>query len=1210
MMDHTYARSLDESSGAEMGSGVRSSVIRYVGKIPAESSTTRHSTPIQIGRGWHEGIPTVPNHQGDVIIRQFKDSIVDVLFINLNGIKNPEYFLNSMTHILKDRLRSFVDGWKGIKYSLWLECKFYKPFSNNLPQHEILVANFKTKMHTLLVGDKNDIEELLRDQYENILNELESFERKSSGWSLFEIDGILLKLTKYIPLKGRATIPLPLKIARTKSVVNVVNIDEYCFKYAILGAYTSPGQCNITNPSFYNTIHHNLDFSCITFPVKTEHITKFERQNHASVNLYALDDSNDVYPYRISPLLRKVPQNFNLLFLKTEDTTHYCYIRNLSRLVSAQVTNHDGQMEMCERCFQRYYGADAKKKLTSHEEFCGKIDPCRYEFPKHSHVEFTKIKHMAPVPIVIYGDIECLLKPLTASLLPNNEQEGQSWTIKRDTHLPTCAGMYLKSYCPSLLQSEMFTFSGANCLDRFMGKLKEICQIVETLYKSRNIEIKWTPELKAKFDAASNCEICHISFSTPGVKKNPHHDHLTGEFRYSLCDGCNLKLKLPKFIPIYFHNLSGYDGHFLVKKLTLDDGSIEVLAKSSENYISFSKIFRGCQISARFLDSFRFLSTSLSKLVETSNSFPELNSIYPNPDDSRLLLRKGVYPYNHINNWDVLQETCLPPKEKFYSDLSEEGISDEDYNHAHTVWNHFKIKNLMEYTELYMKSDILLLADIYENYRKVSRLHYGIDPSWYYTSPSYFWDAMLKKTGVKLEILKDIDMLQFIETGIRGGITQCVKRHAIANNPQICETFDPSISINHLIYLDVNNLYGYAMGQSLPYGNFKWVDDIDAIDYHNLPSDGEIGYIFDVDVEYPTHLHDDHSDLPFFPESLSPPGGKVKKLLTTLQNKKHYVTHYLNLIQALQKGLKVSKVHRILSFHQSKWLSGYMDFNTDLRVAATSDFLKDYYKLANNAVFGRSMMNKRNFKDFRLVTSDDQLLKLSAKPNFRDRYIFQEDQLLGVSMDRKKVKFDAPIYVGFSILEISKEYMYRLFYDTLRPAFGGSDNVDLVYMDTDAYILDVKVPDIYSTLKTTMSELMDFSDYPADHSCFSTENKKVVGKLKDETKSIPIKQVVALRPKLYSLSYGSRHIMKCKGVKKSCIKKNVNFDDYLKTLKDHSVLYCTFRKISSKLHNVSTTEHHKVGLSFFDDKRMILEDGVHTVPYGYRGSKQCKFFNR
>uniref|UniRef100_A0A0K8SU06 DNA-directed DNA polymerase n=1 Tax=Lygus hesperus TaxID=30085 RepID=A0A0K8SU06_LYGHE len=588
-----------------------------------------------------------------------------------------------------------------------------------------------------------------------------------------------------------------------------------------------------------------------------------------------------------------------------------------------------------------------------------------------------------------------------------------------------------------------------------------------------------------------------------------------------------------------------------------------------------------------------------------------MSRIFPNDEDRALLLRKGVYPYQYIGNWEVLEETELPPRDAFNSDLTEEPITEGDYAHAKKVWNHFGIKNLMGYTRLYLTSDIILLADLFQNYRKLSLQQYGIDPAWHYTSPGFFWEAMLKMTGVKLEIIKDIDMLQFIESGIRGGITNCIKRHAIANNPLIPERYDSQKPHNFIMYVDVNNLYGWSMSNPLPYGGFQWVEDVSSLDLLNLPPNGELGWIYDVDISYPASLHDAHSNLPFFPESMKPPGSRVNKLLTTLYDKTHYVTHFVNLQQGIKAGLIISKIHRVLQFKQSKWLEPYMNYNTNLRAQSSSAFDKDYYKLANNSVFGRSMMNKRNFKDFKLVTTEEKLMKYVNQPNFNDRFIFAEN-LIGVHMDRKRVLFDMPIYVGFAILELSKSWMCHLFYDRLRPSLGGRENVDLCYMDTDAFILDIKVPntasDIYDELQKLLPDLMDFSDYPSTHKCFSSVNKKVVGKLKDETLSIPIAEFAGLRAKLYGIKFGSKSIIKAKGVKKVSVKKNIKFQDFLDTLSNQNLVYCNFHKISSKLHRVATTEHRKVALSFFDDKRQILEDRVHTLPHGYNGGKEYTLF--
>uniref|UniRef100_A0A1B6E827 DNA-directed DNA polymerase n=1 Tax=Clastoptera arizonana TaxID=38151 RepID=A0A1B6E827_9HEMI len=245
-------------------------------------------------------------------------------------------------------------------------------------------------------------------------------------------------------------------------------------------------------------------------------------------------------------------------------------------------------------------------------------------------------------------------------------------------------------------------------------------------------------------------------------------------------------MTLPNFIPVYAHNLSNFDGHFIVRSLNFDEGEIKVIPNNrpTERYISFSKKYLGCKIWIRFLDSFRFLNYSLDNLVKGLTEFPIMCETYKEEFQRKLLLRKGVLPYSYLDSMEKLQETSLPNRAAFYNTLSEEDISDEDYSHAQNIWKTFKIKNIREYSELYMKTEVLLLCEVFEQYRNLCFDTYKIDPSWCFTSPGFSWMAMLKFTNIKLDILNDITQVQFIEAGIRGGLTQCVLRYARTNNPK------------------------------------------------------------------------------------------------------------------------------------------------------------------------------------------------------------------------------------------------------------------------------------------------------------------------------------------------------------------------------------------------------------------------------------------
>ncbi|CAF4750968.1 unnamed protein product [Pieris macdunnoughi] len=261
------------------------------------------------------------------------------------------------------------------------------------------------------------------------------------------------------------------------------------------------------------------------------------------------------------------------------------------------------------------------------------------------------------------------------------------------------------------------------------------------------------------------------------------HCHLTGKIRGVAHSSCNLKYTNPHYVPIFFHNLSGYDSNLFIKELAARDGeNISCLPLHKEKYISFSKKIKfktsSRSITVRFVDSFKFMPTSLKKLVKnlSPNQFQILPHYVPNPELMDLIMQKGVFPYEYIDCWSKLEENSLPDKQLFYSELTQTHISDHDYLHAQKVWQKFECSSLGEYFDLYLKTDILLLAEVFENFRGICLGVYELDPCRYLTAPGLSWDAMLKETGVNLELLTDYEMLQFIQSGIRGGISQVSKR--------------------------------------------------------------------------------------------------------------------------------------------------------------------------------------------------------------------------------------------------------------------------------------------------------------------------------------------------------------------------------------------------------------------------------------------------
>ena len=243
--------------------------------------------------------------------------------------------------------------------------------------------------------------------------------------------------------------------------------------------------------------------------------------------------------------------------------------------------------------------------------------------------------------------------------------------------------------------------------------------------------------------------------------------------------------------------------------------------------------------------------------------------------------------------------------------------------------------------------DVLLLAEIFENFRNVCLKNYELDPAHYYTSPGLSWDALLKFSGQQLELLSDINTIQFIESGIRGGVSMISHRHSIANNKYM-NNYDSNKEIKSINYLDANNLYGWAMCESLPIGNFEMYNDLNEkikekiiTQLENWKSSSKKGYIIELDLEYPKELHDLHNSYPLAPEKIKI--DKISKLIPNLYDKKNYICHIKNLQLYVSLGLKIKKIHRILEFDQKPWMKGYIEFNTELRKKATNAFEKDFF---------------------------------------------------------------------------------------------------------------------------------------------------------------------------------------------------------------------------------------------------------------------------
>ena len=1005
--------------------------------------------------------------------------------ISGNGMDIPNY----LSYIKKDVFYPIEDHLieGNIKVQLILKVLTYV---GNYGEENYKEDNTYFHSITKLITWSTDLDEWYdKEVTDHILESFSSYEGKGSGWKFMGIQYLEMLVTKVKHFGGSSYIELPLEIKNKKACVNVKNNNQECFKYSILAAlHYDEIKFNPERPSKYTKWINDLNFNGIDFQVDLKDIDKFECKNPYRINVLGYENK-EIYPLRISNkncdeltinLLLINDKNEEIkdekLSSEVKNNNHYVWIKDLSRLLSKQISNYNGKRFICIRCFNYFKLESTFKK---HEEICKNIDFIKTLVPKpETFIEFKNYKKMIKVPFVIYADFETINKkkyqcdycselfdnPSSSKIEDHDckkKKLGEINKTKKYQELVPCGFSF---YVYSVISEKKFPvelYRGADAAKVFCKKIQEYTREIYKIYKSCNNKIlfKMTEDEIKKFNSATECYICKKEFSCANDKVRDHC-HLTGKYRGPAHNNCNLNLKEKvNFIPIFFHNLAGFDCHLFIRELAESDGIIECLAKNKEDYISFTKKVRVDEyvvkdkngnfkynpvyFNLRFLDSFKFMASSLDSLSKNLSEFPICRNIGGLQDRH---LRKGIYPYDYMDSFNRFEETENPSKQAYYSILNDQEITDEDYEHSIKIWKEDKIKNLGEYHDLYLKIDVLLLAEIFENFRNVCLKHYELDPA-HYTSPGLSWDALLKFSKQKLELLSDINTIQFIESGIRGGVSMISHRHSIANNKYMMKNYDPDKEIKSINYLDANNLYGWAMCEPLPVGNFKMYDDEKFIQeqLQNWKSSNKKGYIIELDLEYPKELHDLHNSYPLAPEKIKI--NKVDKLISNLYDKTNYICHIKNLQLYVDLGLKIKKIHRILEFDQKPWMKSYIEFNTELRKKATNAFEKDFFKLMNNSVFGKTMENIRNRVDIKLVNNRKKAIELTRKLNYNSWTWFSEN-LVAIHMNRIKSYFNKPIYIGMSILDISKTLIFEFHYKYMIPKF--KENQQLLFTDTDS----------------------------------------------------------------------------------------------------------------------------------------------------------------
>lgn len=963
---------------------------------------------------------------------------------------------------------------------------------------------------------------------------------------IVEINGQIEQINNQIEsiLPGGAgsykSLPEQMSVKCRMSILNVKNVtDRRCFYYCVNAWYMIKNKIPIKNTKnasrHTNYITNVFNWDNINIDdFKLSNVNQFCTSNNIGIVIWEICGN-----FKINKIIdfNNYQDIIPLLLYKG----HMMLIKNPNKFFNAITFNlHLKKIYLCEHCFS--FQSCNNRKYQNHMLYecknrtCFTLKKKQYKLPFESKITFNNMCNKIKNRYVLVADYEAILpKTIINDIVENS--------YKINIHRPFMIGYALT------IDDTLYTsgnFKGDECTSDFLKmiddltvKINEDKKIIRMSYQKINV------------DGNVTCQICSSIIVS-------NHTVLTELGNFIMHEKCaDLLLDKSFSLKVIFHNFKNYDSHFIIDEIFKNNKGIFTIPKTKEKYTTIQYINNN--VNVRFIDSYSFLQGSLDSLSKklVTRKYYKGN------------ITKMVFPYEYIDSIDKLYEEKLPSNvNDWYSTLKGCSPSIDDIQDSIKYYNEKGYKTIYDYAIDYMMTDVYLLLEIIYSFKTTSFNTYGIDPLHYFTLPGYAWDVTLNIINVQPCLLRNRDMIDLIIDNIRGGVSSVSRRKWLKDDDN-----------NSIFYFDANNLYGWSMSQSLPYDDFKFVflNTIDEItklilDYN---IDDEYGYILTVDLHYPEHLHESHNELPFLPERIN------DKLCLSLQNKKMYTCHILNLQQAIIHGLCLDKVWNIIKFKQNKWLEKYILLNTNLRSNSTCDSDKNFYKLMNNAVFGKTMQNPlKECKHVPVAIGDlDERNKMENKVT----YLSQEqwtDNLVLYEIDKTPI-MNKPIYIGFVILELSKWKMYDTFYNGIKKKWPTST---LSYMDTDSFIINVPLNRTNIDFKG-VEHYFDLSVYPKTSSWYSNDNKGVLGKLKDEYPTDYIKEFICLRSKMYGMTTKNcKFIYKCKGISKSTI---LSMEDLRKNLRDGLALYTKQVNIKSVKHELGTWVTNKKTLSNEEDNKRI-----------------------
>ena len=1047
---------------------------------------------------------------------------------------------------------------------------------------------------------------------------------EGSGWVVESIKLVSNKMLKTGLVSMRSFKEYPKDCRGSRSIVNL-NLGENCFCTSVAAGLVIEGRrrrgVNDLKASLSRDVRRMLDRDKNLYIDKEaalvlSDVDRYEKVNSLRIYIYALTQTSVTLPqggvnnkfnkYTIN-IVRgpksQEGQEINLIHFGGDHVALISnfedYVRSFGRVQNKGYNLHTDDVHICKYCLSIF---NTQNMSELHTSKCR--NKTRALYPKKGDVlRFKAHEATYPRSHVAFADLETYGEPVD-----DDVDDPTSRITKHHKAYQCCFLIY------DLREGRVvstFTYTGLDCTDIMIEKIN-----TEWARLSREMvsyELHMSPQQQREYNAATHCQICAVGFSDTVIKVR-HHLHYKQYHNYesALCSKCNIKIKnKAKFIPCYFHNLA-YNGCIILKDCSARNKFRDIVRRDASKYY---KIRSGY---VDFVCSANLLQGSLAKLsdnhIKNNGDLTCLNKMLDSYNSSvrAFVQGKQSFPYSYITSYEKLSEPNLPSRAEFRNNLTGEIPTEQEYEIILDLFREAGCRNIGEYSELYIKCDVGLLADVFLAFRSTFYTKFTLDPTYFLTSTSLSLQALLLSSGVSLPLPHSPDVVACLRGGVRGGLCQ-------ANAKIFNGRFqtDPAISSNtnkYGIYLDYNSLYPTVMAKyKFPTSEIRMMGEAELEQFKarnllDINPHGPVGYILVIDTDTPSREVIDRTDdlplsihhLDITPDMMSKTTKELygdhipkhnKKLVASHLPVSNYPIALARLQRLIKLGLVIKKVRSVYFYEQGNYLGEYMTGLARMRASEPSDEGRNMIKLLMNSVYGVTVKDPTRYaKTYSLIDNSVSLMRCANSPFFEDVCELNEDRFL-VTKNKKVVTHDSPIFIGFLVLDFAKDMMYHFYYDVLKQLYG--DSVSLLYTDTDSFIISLDVPNLDEELAGPLKEYIDFSNFDKSHPLYDNSRKGELGLLKIETGCYRIVQAIFLKAKSYSIKVegGGDDMKAAKGVPHT-IQNLISHQDYVDCYEQARKIICDYMSLQNCNGAMSEVRNKKVALSSVDDKRLFKPDGT------------------